>query len=70
LLALAASTPKPPVNVQSDNLALRGYDAVAYFTDGRPTRGRPQFEFTRNGARWRFASKAVKAAAWPDVLNK
>jgi hypothetical protein len=56
LLSLAASSPKPAVNVQSDNLALRGYDAVAYFTDGRAIRGLAQFEFTWNGARWRFAS--------------
>jgi hypothetical protein len=58
VLSLAASNPKPPVNTQSDMLALRGYDAVAYFTDGQAVRGRPRFEFQWNGARWRFASAA------------
>lgn len=58
VLSLAASNPKPPVNTQSDALALRGYDAVAYFTDGQAVRGLPQFEFQWNGARWRFVSAA------------
>ena len=56
LLSLAASAPKPAVNTQSDNLALRGYDAVAYFTDGQAIRGVAQFEATWNDAKWRFAS--------------
>ena len=55
LLSLFGSA-KPAVNTQSDNLALRGYDAVAYFTDGQPIRGVAQFETTWNGAKWRFAS--------------
>ena len=56
VLSLAASNPKPPVNTQSDTLALRGHDAVAYFADGQTVRGLPQFEFQWNGARWRFVS--------------
>ncbi len=56
LLSLSASSPKPAVNTQSDNLALRGYDAVAYFTEGQAIRGLAQFETTWNGAKWRFAS--------------
>jgi hypothetical protein len=27
-------------------LALKGYDPVAYFTEGRPVQGKPEFEFT------------------------
>jgi hypothetical protein len=56
LLSLSASAPKPAVNTQSDSLALRGYDAVAYFTEGQAIRGVPQFDTTRNGAKWRFAT--------------
>lgn len=56
--SLLSGGPKPPINAQSDNLALRGYDAVAYFTDGQAVRGLPQFETAWNGARWRFASAA------------
>jgi len=56
LLSLSASAPKPAVNTQSGNLALHGYDAVAYFTEGQAIRGVPQFDTTWNGAKWRFAS--------------
>ena len=27
------------INKDSDNLAIEGYDTVAYFTDGRPMQG-------------------------------
>ena len=39
-------------------LAAEGYDAVAYFTDGRAVEGSKAFETTWNGATWRFASEA------------
>jgi hypothetical protein len=35
-----------------------GYDVVAYFTDGKPTKGDPAFTAEHNGASWRFASVA------------
>jgi hypothetical protein len=38
------------------DLALRGYDPVAYFTDGRPVQGSSAFELAWQGAHWRFAS--------------
>jgi hypothetical protein len=37
-------------------LALKGYDPVAYFTEGRPVQGKPEFEFAWDEARYRFAS--------------
>ena len=37
-------------------LALKGYDPVAYFTEGRPTLGKAEFEYTWDEARYRFAS--------------
>lgn len=43
-------------NVDDDGLALEGYDPVAYFTKGTPTRGVAGVEATHNGARYRFAS--------------
>src|SRR5262245_7670955 len=58
LLSLLASNPKPEINTESDSLAMRGYDAVAYFTDAHSIRGLAAFEFTWKGARWRFASAA------------
>ena len=36
--------------------AIRGYDPVAYFTQGKPVEGRPEYRFDFNGAQWRFAS--------------
>jgi YHS domain-containing protein len=38
--------------------AIGGYDPVAYFTDGRATKGEPQYEYTWDDSRYRFASAA------------
>jgi hypothetical protein len=40
----------------ADRLAIKGYDPVAYFTEGRPVEGSSEFEEVWNGARWRFAT--------------
>ena len=45
-----------PVNRSSDGLALRGYDAVAYFREGAAVVGRAEFAHEWNGARWLFKS--------------
>jgi YHS domain-containing protein len=37
-------------------LALKGYDPVAYFTEGRPVLGKPEFEHDWDEVRYRFAS--------------
>ena len=42
--------------VFSTRLAIDGYDPVAYFTDSKPVRGSPEFEFEWKGAKWFFAS--------------
>ena len=39
------------------NLAIKGYDAVAYFTEGRPVEGRREFSIEYLGAQWRFSSQ-------------
>ena len=38
------------------DLAVSGYDAVAYFTEGRPVEGSDDFTFEHDGALWRFSS--------------
>jgi YHS domain-containing protein len=38
------------------NLALQGVDPVAYFTDGRPVKGRPRYSLIWKGAEYRFAT--------------
>ena len=45
-----------PVNKSSEGLALRGYDAVAYFQEGEAAEGRAEFAHEWNGARWLFKS--------------
>jgi|SRR5688500_8508510 hypothetical protein len=42
-------------------LALRGYDPVAYFTEGRPMLGKEEFEYTWDEVRYRFASSQNEA---------
>ena len=37
-------------------LAIKGYDPVAYFTDGHPVPGLPQFEYEWDDHVYRFAS--------------
>jgi len=59
--ALAA----PPINTLKGGLfggrgdvAILGYDTVAYFTDGKPAKGQAQFSTEWMGAKWQFASQA------------
>ena len=61
-LVLGIATMIGPVGAQDSRqtdthrLAIRGYDPVAYFTEGRPLLGKPEFEHVWDGARYRFAS--------------
>ncbi len=41
---------------QSRGVAIRGYDAVAYFTDKRAVKGKKAFQAKWNGATWNFYS--------------
>jgi hypothetical protein len=45
-----------PVYENWRGLAIRGYDPVAYFADGKPTEGSSEFTAERRGATWRFVS--------------
>jgi YHS domain-containing protein len=38
------------------SLAVGGYDAVAYFKQNQPVKGKPEFTFDYKGAKWQFAS--------------
>jgi YHS domain-containing protein len=65
LLCLAVTTPAvalEPVNkTRLGGLAVDGYDAVAYFTDGKPVAGSAAHQLEWNGATWRFASAEHRA---------
>ncbi|EAR08206.1 YHS domain-containing (seleno)protein [Reinekea blandensis] len=39
------------------DLAIRGYDPVAYFTQQQPVEGSADWEYEWNGATWRFSSE-------------
>jgi hypothetical protein len=56
--AIATGLAAPRVNADRPGLALKGYDAVAYFVDGRAVPGDPRFEYAVEGVRYRFASAA------------
>ena len=61
--ALAAGT---EVNATITGLALRGYDPVAYFTDGKPVLGDYTITAEHDGATYRFASEDHKALFLKD----
>ncbi|MDX1957648.1 MAG: YHS domain-containing (seleno)protein [Leptospiraceae bacterium] len=52
------------LNLQADQinktffsgLAVEGYDVVAYFKESKPVKGKSEFEYSWNGAKWRFSS--------------
>ena len=46
----------PDFNVTADNVAIRGYDTVAYFVDGKATNGKSEFEHLWQDVRWHFAN--------------
>lgn len=67
LLLLLTAVPafaqtKSLLNLDKQAIAIQGYDPVAFFTQNRPVKGRPEFESKYNGARYLFASAEDKAA--------
>jgi YHS domain-containing protein len=53
--AHSSEPPVAPVNA-TDGVGLKGYDPVAYFTDGQPTKGASEYGFQWKGITYRFAS--------------
>ncbi len=49
--------------------AIKGYDPVAYFTEGKPVKGDGDYSFEWNGATWNFAS-AENLQAFSDNPEK
>lgn len=48
---------KTLVFTDKQGVALEGYDAISYFTDGKPMKGDPKIEATYNGALYHFVSQ-------------
>jgi hypothetical protein len=66
---LQAATTERVVVDRYTGLAIYGIDPVGYFTNGKPTAGRENFELRHAGAIWRFDNEGNRAAfaADPDV---
>ena len=45
------------LNLDKTGVAIQGYDPVAFFTDNRPVKGKPEFPARQNGALYYFTSK-------------
>jgi hypothetical protein len=74
LSAACAATPgkvwdeKPVDEINNrQGLALKGYDPVAYFTDGKPTEGSPVTAYQWHGATYRFATAEHRNAFMADA---
>ena len=53
----------------TDAGAIRGYDAVAYHTEGKAVAGDPGITFDWEGATWRFSSTANRDAFAADPVK-
>ena len=49
-------------NLDGNGVAIQGYDPVAFFLDGRPIKGNPQFQSQYHGAKYYFANGEHKAS--------
>jgi len=57
----AKATTGPKLNLDANGVILKGYDAVAYFKQGKAVKGKPSIRSTYNGATYLFASESDKA---------
>jgi len=54
--------PSVEVNTDAMGFMIRGYDPVAYFTEGRPVPGHPDISVEYGGAKYLFSSTANRSA--------
>ncbi len=61
--ALRTGGNKPEIFTgNSEGIAIRGYDPVGYFAEGKPVEGSTQYSTEWKGATWRFANAENLAA--------
>jgi YHS domain-containing protein len=48
---------KSLLNLDKSGVAIQGYDPVAFFTDSKPVKGKPELGFHYKGATYYFVSK-------------
>ena len=51
------------------NVAIEGYDTVAYFTDGKAVRGSDKFAYEWLGASWQFSSDEHRKLFEADPIS-
>ncbi|MEP7317530.1 MAG: YHS domain-containing (seleno)protein [Panacibacter sp.] len=56
IISLNATAQKSAVFVDN-NVAIRGYDVVAYFKDNKPVKGKKELSYNWNNAAWYFSNK-------------
>ncbi len=54
--AYSAKSEIPTYNIDANRVAIHGYDTVAYFTEGKPLKGKSEFEQVWRDTQWHFAS--------------
>jgi len=66
----AAAEERSPVNTgYFGNVAIQGYDPVAYFTEGRAVQGSPDITQSWLGATWHFASNKHRDAFAAEPMS-
>jgi hypothetical protein len=69
---LAVVTPASAADVNTGyfgNVAIEGYDTVAYFTDGKATKGSDKYSYDWLGASWQFASDEHRKLFEADPIS-
>ena len=51
-----AGDPQKMIAIGPDDVAIKGYDTVAYFTENRPMKGTPEFVHSWRDVEWYFAN--------------
>ena len=51
-----AESPKKKINTDVFGVAIKGYDTVAYFTERHAMKGKSEFTYNWNDAKWYFTS--------------
>ncbi len=60
LCCLLDAAEKGPINTDKNGSAVKGYDTVAYFTEGQPVKGRKEHSAEWMGATWYFSRESHK----------
>ena len=77
IISVGTATAAEPINTLEKNgffgykpsgVAIRGFDTVAYFTEGMPLEGNSEYQHEWDGAQWMFSSEKNRAlfAANPE----